>query len=72
MGSGDHTPFDRLDHQRPFRTIADIDAPPGRILRRLAPGHDALPGACGVMPLPRTLVAVSRSRIVVFEGTASR
>src|SRR6266446_4327285 len=55
MGSGDHTPFGRLDHQRPFRTIADIDTPPGRILKRLAPGHDALPGACGVTPLPPVL-----------------
>ena len=52
MGSGDPTPFDRLAHQRPWRTIADIEAPPGRILQRLAPGHDAVPGAWGGMPLP--------------------
>jgi hypothetical protein len=38
-----------------LRTIADIDASPGRILKRLAPGHDALPGACGVTPLPPLL-----------------
>src|SRR6266581_6095118 len=55
MGSGDHTPFDPLDHQWPFRTIADIDAPPGRIVKRLAPGHNALPGARGVTPLPPVL-----------------
>src|SRR5262249_15130526 len=73
MGSGDHTPFDRLDHQRPLRTIADIDAPPGRLLKRLAPGHDALPGAWGGRPCPPASGGgVSRSRIVVFEGTASR
>ena len=73
MGSGDHTPFDHLDHQRPFRTIADIDAPPGRIVKRLAPGHTLCQGRWGDAPSRRTLVAVvSRSRIVVFEGTASR
>src|SRR5260370_7685034 len=55
MGSGDHTPFDHLDHQWPFRTVADIDAPPGRSVKRLAPGHNALPGACGVTPLPPVL-----------------
>jgi len=55
MGSGDHTPFDHLDHQWPLRTIADIDAPPGRIVQGLAPGHNALPGARGVTPLPPIL-----------------
>ena len=30
MGSGDHAPFDDLDHQWTFCTIADIKAPPGR------------------------------------------
>ncbi len=55
MGSGDHTPFDHLDHQRPFRAVADIEAPPGRIVKRLAPGHNALPGARGVTPLPPVL-----------------
>ncbi len=55
MGSGDPTPFDHLDHQWPFRTIADIEAPPGCIVKRLAPGHNALPGARGVTPLPPVL-----------------
>src|ERR1700730_478575 len=55
MGSGDHTPFDHLDHQWPFRTIADIDVPPSCIVKRLAPGHNALPEARGVTPLPPVL-----------------
>src|SRR5213593_1606389 len=55
VGSGDHTPFDDLYHQWTFCTIADIDAPPGRGVKRLAPGLHAVPGTRGPASLPTIL-----------------
>src|SRR6266849_2935617 len=43
VGSRHHTPFDHVDHQRPFGTIAHVDAPPGLSAERLGPRLDALP-----------------------------
>jgi hypothetical protein len=55
VGSGDHTPFDHLPHQWTFGPIADIDAPPCRGGKRLAPGLHAVPGTRGPTSLPTLL-----------------
>src|SRR5712692_10767205 len=55
MGSGDHAPFDDLDHQWTFCTIADSKAPPGRGGKRLAPGLHAVPGPRGPASLSTIL-----------------
>src|SRR6266849_6209177 len=72
MGSGDHTPFDHLDHQWPFRTIADIEAPPDRVssCSRGPPAESARPSepvddetnrdAPSHRPLPSNDAAVRR------------
>ena len=63
MGSGDHAPFDHLDHQWPLRTVADIDTLPGRLVKQLAPGLNALPGAQRGAPSHAPLVAASPERV---------
>src|SRR5712692_11124990 len=55
VGSGDHAPFDALDHQWPFGPIADLQAPPGCRVKRLAPGLHAVPGPHGPASLPPIL-----------------
>src|SRR5207244_11252943 len=47
MGSGHDTSFDHLDHQRTFAAIAYVDPLPGRLIKRLTPGLDALPRTPG-------------------------
>src|SRR5207253_8502251 len=51
-GPGDPTPFDHLDHQWTLRTISSIEAPPGRLVKRLAPDLHAVPGALAAASLP--------------------
>ena len=50
MSPGHDTSLDRLDSQRAFGTIAHVDAAPGLLPKRLAPGRDVLPGTCGPTP----------------------
>src|SRR6266581_2790600 len=55
MGARHHASFDDVNHQRAFRPIAYINAPPGLLVKRLTPRRHALPGTIGPPPLAAIL-----------------